>query len=121
MGYPASEVTAPVIVTNKRVSEGAIGSRIWLLTGKGRPRRFFLRGLFTITRVESGEDEGFRTRVWGTGERFFDHMIELTHEDWFEDFKRSQGNFAFGFQPITDDRFIRGLESVASVPRLAAG
>jgi hypothetical protein len=121
MGFPASEVTKPVVVTNKRVSEKAIGSRIWLLTGQGQPQRFFLRGVFTICRVESGEDAGFRSRVWGTGERFFAPMIELTHEEWFADFKRSQGNFAFGFQVISEDRFIRGLESVVLAERSLAG
>jgi hypothetical protein len=109
MGYPASEVTEPVIVTNKRVGAEALGDRIWLITGEGRPRRYFLRGFFTATRVESAEDKGFRTRVWGDQAHFTKSMIEITDEEWFPDLRQSQGNFAFGYQVIKDPRFVRGL------------
>jgi hypothetical protein len=114
MPYPATEVTEPGILTNKRVSRNAVGDRIWLLTGEGNPRRFFLRAVFTATDVESGEEHGFRTHIFGKKGKFFQPMIELTDEDWFQDLKRSQGNFAFGYQPITDLRFVRGLESVVA-------
>jgi hypothetical protein len=113
MGYEASEVTEPVVVTNKRVSAGAIGSRLWLLVGLGRPRRFYLRGTFVVAEIESGADEGYRTRIWGRDARFFEPMIALNDEPWFEDFKRSQGSFAFGYQTIRDERFVRGLERCA--------
>ena len=49
----------------------------------------------------------------GPGERYFHPRIALTDEAWFEDFKRSQGSFAFGFHPIRDTRFVRALEAVA--------
>lgn len=111
MGYPASEVTGPEVLTDKRLSDDAVGDRIWLLTGEGQPRRFFLRGVFKADCVESGEDEGFRTRVRGSNAKFFDPMIELTNREWFRDLKRSQGNFAFGYQTVSDPRFVRGLES----------
>jgi hypothetical protein len=117
MGYPASKVTKPVIVTNKTVSPDTVGSRVWLLTGEGQPRRFYVRGTFLVNRIESGEDEGFRTRVWGTGPRFAKPLVEITDEPWFDDFKRSQGNFAFGFQSIRDTRFVRGLEAAFAKSR----
>lgn len=113
MGYPATEVREPVIVTNKRVTPDSLGDRVWLLTGAGQPRRFFLRGVFTVSRIESAEDEGYRTRVWGSDARFFSPMIELTGRAWFRDLQRSQGNFAFGYQVISDSRLIRGLEAAA--------
>ena len=114
MGYPASDVKEPVIVTNKRVGRETIGDRIWLITGEGQPRRYFLRGVFTVNKIESGEDEGFRTRVWGNEARFFRPMVELSDTKWFPDLRRSQGNFAFGFQVMNVPRFVRGLEKAAS-------
>ena len=114
MGYPASQVVEPVILTNKRVSKDAVGDRIWLITGDGKPRKFFLRGFFIATNVESGEEEGFRTRVMGVNEHFFSPMIELKGA-WFEDLKRSQGNFAFGYQVVTEGRFVQGLEKAAEL------
>jgi hypothetical protein len=114
MGYDASVVREPVVVTNKRVSARAIGDRVWLIVGLGRPRRFWLRGTFVVSEIESGADEGFRTRVWGRDERFFEPMIELTDAPWFGAFKRSQGSFAFGWQTIRDARFVRALERCAA-------
>jgi hypothetical protein len=114
MGWPASEVHEPDIVTNKPVSNAFVGSRIWLLTGEGKPRRFFLRGVFTISEIGGGEERWFRTRIRGVEARFFTPMIELTGQGWFQDLKRSQGNFAFGFQRISDERLIRALESSAA-------
>jgi hypothetical protein len=89
MRFPATDVEEPEIVTNKPVSGTAIGGRIWLLTGEGEPRHFFLRGVFTITEIGAGDERGFRRRVSGTDARFFTPMIELTNEEWLPDFKRS--------------------------------
>lgn len=110
MGYAASEVTDPVIVTNKRVSSEAIGDRIWLITGEGQPRRYYLCGYFNATEVEPAEDEGFRTRVRGEHTHFTRKMIAISDEEWFPDLRRSQGNFAFGYQVIKEPRFVQGLE-----------
>lgn len=64
--------------------------------------------------IEFQRDERFHTRVLGSAGRLFSPMPVLDDEEWFPEFKRSQGNFAFGFQSITDARFVRGLETVAS-------
>lgn len=100
------------IVTNKTVGDEMRGNRVWLITGKGRPRTFLLHSYFFVDDIEPGEEDGFRTRLTGTGV-VFDPMLVLNDEDWFDDFKTNQGNFAFGFQHITDHRFIEGLENVA--------
>jgi hypothetical protein len=110
MGFSVAASREPYFLTNKRVSREAIGTRVWLLTGEGRPRRYYLRGTFTVHRLESGADEGFRTRVWGAGARFLSPMVEVTDAEWFDAFRRSQGSFAFGFQAIADPRFVRALE-----------
>ena len=114
MGYPASEITGFSVVTDKPAPPDLEGSTIWLLTGQGTPRRYYLVQRFTADRIESGEDQGFRTRVAAETGDHFHPMIRIDEEEWFRDFLRSQGNFSFGLQRISDDRFITGLEEVAS-------
>jgi hypothetical protein len=99
------------IVTDKKVSD-VRGSRVWLLTGKGSPRTFSLHSYFVVDDIQPGTEDGFQTRLAGAGEGF-DPMPTLNDEEWFDDFKRTLGNFAFGFQHITEPRFIEGLEAVA--------
>ena len=112
MPYSASEITELSVVTNKRVSE-IQGDRIWLLTGEGQPRRFYLVAWFIADQAERGSGPRFDTRIFGKQGRFFSPMVELTSRDWFREFQRSQGNSAFGLQRIKDERFVRGLEAAA--------
>ena len=109
MGYPASQVTKLEIVTDKQV-KSAIGSRVWLLTGEGRPRRFYIRGYFVVDVIDSGDEDGFRTRLSGADGRLFEPMLDLTDESWFPELMRRQGNFAFGLQRIGDEKIVRCLE-----------
>jgi hypothetical protein len=112
MGFPASEVDVLSIVTNRSAS-GAKGARVWLVTGDGQPRAFSLRGYFVVDEVAKSTHPDFKIEVSGTAGELFDPMPRLDGEDWFPEFKRSQGNFAFGFQPIKDLRFVKGLQRVA--------
>jgi hypothetical protein len=112
MGVPVTGVNSLAIVTDKKVAD-VIGDRVWLLTGEGSPRAFSLRSYFIVDHVESGAGARFETRLSGTVGKVFDPMVAVGSEDWFADFKRSQGNFAFGFQAITERRFINGLEAAA--------
>lgn len=70
------------VVTNKKVGD-VKGSRVWLLTGKGSPRTFFLHSYFIVDQVGSGAREGFKTKVLGTVGKVFSPMIELNEQDWF--------------------------------------
>ena len=122
MGYPASEVRSLEILTNKRVSSDVVGARVWLVTGEGRPRTYYLRGWFRIDTIESGDDEGYRLRIAGREGRRLHPMPVLNEEPWFARLRRSQGSFAFGFQAIGDASLVRALEGVArSVPRRTGG
>ena len=112
MGYPASEVDVLSIVTN-RSATGAKGARVWLITGESKPRKYSLRGFFTVDRIEKSDNPEFKIAVSGTAGALFQPMPVLENEDWFPEFKHGQGNFAFGFQPINDPRYVQGLLAVA--------
>ena len=99
MGYPAIEVGNLVVYTKKR-AEGAIGSRVWLITGTGRPRRYYLRATFIVSGIEPSDRQDFKTRLTGTDGQLLDPMPLLNKEPWFPAFVQKQGMFAFGFSPV---------------------
>ncbi len=117
MGYPASDVDVLSIVTNKPASR-AKGGRVWLVTG-GKPKQFWLRGIFAVDSVARSDHPKHKTAVSGSAGELFDPMLRLDEEPWFEGFKYSQGNFAFGFQPINDPEVIAGLLAVVARSRSA--
>jgi hypothetical protein len=114
MGFSVAGDRRGYFLTDKRVGRGAVGSRVWLLTGEGRPRRYYLRGTLTVAGVEPADEDGFRWRVWGEDARYFVPMLDVTDAEWFEPFRRSQGSFAFGWQTIAEERFVRALEAAAA-------
>jgi hypothetical protein len=114
MGSSVLEVATPSIVTNKPAPADLIGSRVWLLTGEGRPRQFFIRAHFVAARIGSAHGAGYQTRVTGTNARFFAPMVELPRNADVHDFRRRQGNFAFGLQKISDPRHVRLLEEAVA-------
>jgi hypothetical protein len=110
MGYDASTITEFAILTNKPAPQDIIGSKVWLLTGRGRPRSYFLVLWFMADEVKSSV-RGFSTCIRGDQGAFLKPTICLDQEEWFPDLRRSQANFV-GFRSISDERFVRGLESV---------
>lgn len=109
-GFSASECQGFSVLTDKTPVGDIGGNRIWLITGEGKPRRYYLAATFIVERVTSGQSEGFATCISADAGQRFQPMISLDVEDWFPDFRRSQGNFSLGFQPIREERFVRGLE-----------
>jgi hypothetical protein len=114
MGLSVEKVNGLSIVTDKKVND-IKGNRVWLITGEGTPRTFLLRSYFIVDRFEIGD--GYQTKLSGKDGKLFDPMLELNREEWFDDFKSSQGNFAFGLQRIKNDKYIYGLEDIAKLPR----
>src|SRR5438270_7123404 len=110
MRVPVTSVDPCTIVTNKGVREEIVGSRVWLITGEGKPRTFFLRSCFVVDKVVSGTTHGFKTKLLGKDCRPFDPMVNLSDQDWFEEFKRTQSNFRFGLQVISDQNFVLRFE-----------
>jgi hypothetical protein len=114
MGYSADEVTELCFVTNKGV-RNLIGDRVWLIQGAGKPRRYVLRGTFIVASTGPDNDDGFRHVVHGEQGKLFKPQIPIGALPWFERFKKSQGNFAFGLQRIGDEAVIRELKNIAAV------
>ena len=113
MGYPASAVFPMSIVTNKNFSDNILGSKIWLITGVGRPRKYYIAARFVAGKIERGEDEDWVTRITGHNGKRFKPIISINDCTWLRDFVRKMGNFAFGMQAITDKKIIKGLEDVS--------
>ena len=111
MGYGALDVERLGIYTSKPIS-GVAGARIWLLTGEDTPRAYRLRATFIISTVEPSDKAAFKTRISGKAGHFLDPMPVLNGEIWFTDFRREQGNFAFGFQSVRNPKHLAGLRSV---------
>ena len=114
MGYPADSVRGFSLLTNKNLPS-VVGSRVWLLTGEGSPRTYYLRGYFTPTRRMRTEEAGFAWLVEGprtSGIKLPRYRWPVLNDtDWFRDFRRSQGSFAFGLQAVREKRYVRGLEA----------
>lgn len=107
---------APLSVyTNKRVSRDVIGSRVWLIAGDRKPRKFLLRCYFYADDISSGREHGFATCISGTTGEVFDPMIEIIQAEWFLQLKKDQGNFAFGFGPIKTPNAVIEFERLAGI------
>jgi hypothetical protein len=112
MGYSA--VSELCIVTNKSV-DNLIGNRIWLIQGEGKPRKYTLRGTFIADSTRADTEDGFRHLVRGQEGTLFKPHIPIGALPWFDRFKRSQGNFAFGLQRIGDHAIVAELKRISGV------
>jgi hypothetical protein len=109
--YGPASTSAPIyICTNKHKPE-VVGSRVWLFSGEGRPRRYFLSAMFIADRFFPMPDPDFFFRVDGEEGRRFAPPIEVTDYPWFYELRRQQGNFAFGLNEL-NERFLPYLEDL---------
>lgn len=113
MGYTVDEGEGMSIVTSKPV-EKLIGNRVWLLTGEGKPRKYYLHSTFVVDSVKEDVGARFPNVAQGRG-RLFKPAIELGNFDWFSQLRRSQQNFRFGLHPVTDESLIRELLRVGNL------
>jgi hypothetical protein len=110
MGYDAREVEGFAIVTKKSVM-GAKGSRIWLITGRGSPRRYSITHSFIAqTAGPSSSTRGMNEVAAEEGTRYRPE-IELTELPWFPAFKKTMGSFGLGYQRIKEP-YISALETL---------
>lgn len=107
------------IYTRKPVGSVKHGDRVWVVTSSRKPRRYQVVEWFRVSEIEENmpTDENI---VSGNEGAFFRSPLRIDDQPWFADFLKNQGNFGRGFSPITERRFIRGLETAARLPGPAA-
>jgi hypothetical protein len=124
MGYSLNEDSdqEPVfsIVTNKPVRT-LLGDRIWLITSEGRPRKYYLYETFLVDAIDRDEESPYTNIAKGAEGQHFHPMIRLDDQPWFDAFRKSQGNFAFGLQAIKDPLHIHALSDAVSRGKRLAG
>jgi len=119
MGPRATQGVGLGIVTN-HPGKCVPGDRVWLITGEGRPRKYYLRCYFTVSSVGHSNLRNFSSEVNGNDGRLYDPMPRLDTEPWFRELITKMKNFRGGFQPINIPKVILGLERVAGIAALAA-
>lgn len=100
------------ISTKKRISS-LVGSRIWLISGRGNPKKYYLEFWFIVDDVKSlAEDTEFKFFVTGKQGKSFKSAILLNKFSWFKDFLKSQQNFSMGLRKI-EKKYVEKLKNLA--------
>ena len=96
--------------TNKHFRK-LTGDVVWCVSGAGSPRSYHLEYVFVVDEVVvEGSGEELNTSVRGRRGHSFRPRPRLTELPWFREFRRAQGNFAFGLSSIRDE-FVPKLEA----------
>jgi len=99
------------VATNKPMAKKKLkGSRVWLIGGIGKPRRYYLCYNFLADSVDERDGE-FRYIISGQEGNFFKPPILLNDFSWFRDFMRSQQNFSLGLREI-DEVYVAKFEGI---------
>ncbi len=118
MGYKLSESRPEkrifAIVTNKSVAN-LLGDRIWVVTGEGTPRKYFLYETLVVDSINRDERNEFQNTASGLIGQVFSPMIRIDEQPWFKTLRGTLGNFRFGLQVINNTKLIAGLTEVSSV------
>lgn len=108
-----SEESGFDIATSRSVSH-LTGSRIWLIGGIGKPRKYYLCYYFFVDGIEPSQGySSFKYSVYGQKGKIFKPAILLNDFQWFKSFLKSQQNFSLGLRKI-EKRYIDKLEKLIS-------
>ncbi|WON75328.1 hypothetical protein [Nitrosospira sp. Is2] len=103
MGYSASDLVSPRLVTKKGVRQ-LPGGTVWLVSGEGSrsPKTFSLCAVFKVNRIAENcyEHPSFKNSAHGVGHIYGESLL-LTGIEWFEKFKAQQFNFRNSLTEIT--------------------
>ncbi len=111
MGFDARTIKGFSIVTTKSTM-GVVGSRIWLIAGRGTPRTYTLVQTFIAEKAGRLPDAPNVTEVSASIGTKYRPELPLNHLPWFPEFKRTVGNFGLGLQRIASPVFIRELQAL---------
>lgn len=90
------------IVTTKPVSK-LLGDRIWLLTGQGKSRKYYLFEVFIVDEINPGRRKSFLgNQVLGTQGTQFTPPLLIQRYPWFTELMRSTRNFYNALQRIDE-------------------
>ncbi|HEY6332642.1 MAG TPA: DUF3883 domain-containing protein [Blastocatellia bacterium] len=99
-----------LVLTNKRLSN-VPESRVWLVSGEGKPRRYFLCSSFVVDETGPSKRPGFKHFVKGKGVRF-EPPIELTRLGWFRELLKAHQNFSLGLRKVSSAAFVGEMEKL---------
>jgi hypothetical protein len=99
-GTPGSVVGDFGIETGKNVVD-IIGVKTWLITGDHSPREYHLDCWFWVESIVASGDPDRPVSVRGSiGEKFDRSPIVLNAFPWFQELRKSLGDFAAGYTEI---------------------
>lgn len=111
MGYSLDTVKDFIAFTNRKVNDENIGSKVWLITGEGKPKEYFLKMYFVIEDIKSGVEKDFKTKLLGSEGKILPSMKRIDDLAWFDKFRKQMANFR-GFAEIRDKKYIDELEKL---------
>jgi hypothetical protein len=114
MGHPYKPSHKNFGIVTDKFFKSLEGGTVWLVTSKGRPRRYYLCSSFIVDEVDRNNAGQFKNRATGSKGRDFDPFIEIGEMPWFPELLKVTGNFGLGLQSISSQAIIRGLEEVSS-------
>lgn len=113
MGYSLDSVNDFVAFTNRNVPDENIGSKVWVITGEGKPIEYYLKMYFIIDDIKSGAEKNFKSKLIGVADNgnILKKMKRIDNLTWFDEFKNQMANFV-GFTEIKQQKFIDELEKL---------
>lgn len=111
MDYSLDTVKDFIAFANRKVNDENIGSKVWLITGEGNPKEYFIKMYFVIEDIKSGVEKNFKTKLIGSEGKILKTMIRIDNLPWFEGFKKQMAYFV-GFAEIRDQKYIDELEKL---------
>lgn len=103
MDYSISDISKSDdfgISTNRSLKD-IIGSRVWLIGGEGKPRKYYLCYQFIVDSVfDNGIDSDFKYSIDGVKGKHYNPAIELSGFLWFKSFLKSVQNFSLGLREL---------------------
>lgn len=111
-GYSCEDLDVLRVYTRRPVDR-LPGQRLWLISGEGRPRRYYLCMVFRVDEVGLADDPARGNYVRGTEGRMFRPPIPFDELPWFPDFLKSQQNFSLGLRQV-EPQYVQALETLVA-------
>jgi len=90
------------------------GDTIWLLTGKGRPREYFLCETFAVEKISHQSVGRFSYRISSQDGQYLYRLEVDKTLPWYQELLKVTGNFRYGLQRISSEAIIAGLKRAAA-------